>query len=436
MKKRFFFTILFASLIGAGLNAQVLFHKGLHALKKVTFTENFKSETWNWDTIVAFDTVGNMTYRIIQTLDNYHQVQSQVYEILQNNVWEFNSRGLFYYDGNGNNTIEIWQVWQNNTWINNRKNSFSYNENGDLAVWLDQIWQDTEWVNNGLVNYSYNNSGYLIIYTISDWGNGLWENYSKDTLAYDNNGNLSVRINFEWQNNTWLEIFKNTLFYDNNQQLILSQFEVWSDETWVFSSRSTFYYDFTGHLFNELYESWQNNSWINVFRFTSIYDEATNLITYLGEEWQNDTWQNSNKRTYTYDSNHNSLTGSYQIWQDNSWESWTEFLDFFCSGIKQDYVYGTHYEAHFFSYITNIKEYGAEAEYRIYPNPAKDQFFIDFNESLPCDIEIFNIQGDRVQFCIVVQSGSQIVIENLKSGVYFIKITNKDNVFVTKLLKH
>lgn len=65
-----------------------------------------KSHTWNWDTIVIYNTAGLFTYRYTQTFDSTGKVLTRQIENCYNNVWTLMDRFIFAYDVNGNKTLE------------------------------------------------------------------------------------------------------------------------------------------------------------------------------------------------------------------------------------------------------------------------------------------------------------------------------------------
>ncbi|MFH2143764.1 MAG: T9SS type A sorting domain-containing protein [Bacteroidota bacterium] len=69
----------------------------------------------------------------------------------------------------------------------------------------------------------------------------------------------------------------------------------------------------------------------------------------------------------------------------------------------------------------------------IYPNPANDKVTISCSEN--SDIEIFNLQGQVIKVINKSDNNPSIDISKLFSGVYFIKISTKDEIIVKKLIK-
>ncbi len=77
-----------------------------------------------------------------------------------------------------------------------------------------------------------------------------------------------------------------------------------------------------------------------------------------------------------------------------------------------------------------------DMDIEIYPNPATSKLFIKLgNVTNTTSISILNVTGQTVHTEILENSISQINISDLKNGLYFIKIQNNGNAFITKLIK-
>ncbi|MDD3740900.1 MAG: T9SS type A sorting domain-containing protein [Bacteroidales bacterium] len=68
----------------------------------------------------------------------------------------------------------------------------------------------------------------------------------------------------------------------------------------------------------------------------------------------------------------------------------------------------------------------------IFPNPTTNSFTIK-SENTSTNVQIFNLNGKLVK-SIYDYSGENIEITDLQSGIYFVKLTSKDNVSIGKLV--
>ena len=73
----------------------------------------------------------------------------------------------------------------------------------------------------------------------------------------------------------------------------------------------------------------------------------------------------------------------------------------------------------------------------IFPNPAKETITVQMNENIAtADLKLFSIEGINV-FSTRLFSEKQIIsIRDIKSGIYFLNIANKEILYSTKLIIH
>jgi len=69
----------------------------------------------------------------------------------------------------------------------------------------------------------------------------------------------------------------------------------------------------------------------------------------------------------------------------------------------------------------------------IYPNPAKNNFTVESNDIDMSEVAIYNIDGKSV-FQSNVQTNKLLVNKQFASGIYFVRITTKDNNTITQKL--
>lgn len=71
---------------------------------------------------------------------------------------------------------------------------------------------------------------------------------------------------------------------------------------------------------------------------------------------------------------------------------------------------------------------------RLYPNPTNDNFTIKVSGSLNCDIEIYDIMGNRM-FGYSKQNNNTFDVSNLSTGLYMVTIKTQTSTQVIKLIK-
>lgn len=71
----------------------------------------------------------------------------------------------------------------------------------------------------------------------------------------------------------------------------------------------------------------------------------------------------------------------------------------------------------------------------IYPNPASDFIHIDLAKDISnANLQITNIQGKILYSCNIDQQKSNIDISKLKSGMYIVQLTHKNQMYVKQLI--
>ena len=86
------------------------------------------------------------------------------------------------------------------------------------------------------------------------------------------------------------------------------------------------------------------------------------------------------------------------------------------------------------SLINNITESDNNIDFIIYPNPTKDNITIinKSNENLIGSIlEIYDLNGKLISKYKLLLNQNTISLSNLSSGIYIVKIVNKDKVYIT-----
>ena len=70
----------------------------------------------------------------------------------------------------------------------------------------------------------------------------------------------------------------------------------------------------------------------------------------------------------------------------------------------------------------------------IHPNPVKDRLYIE-TQTLTLTIEIYDVFGRRQQLSAVSHQPTVINVEDLKSGIYFVKIVTENGEIVQRFVK-
>ncbi len=80
-------------------------------------------------------------------------------------------------------------------------------------------------------------------------------------------------------------------------------------------------------------------------------------------------------------------------------------------------------------YFLNIKKTFKESSVAIYPNPNNGIFIIDFEKPSNYQVEIYDFSGKIINSFVTSQPSYEYNMNHLNNGIYFLKITNKNNQF-------
>jgi hypothetical protein len=80
----------------------------------------------------------------------------------------------------------------------------------------------------------------------------------------------------------------------------------------------------------------------------------------------------------------------------------------------------------------NISENQFENEISIYPNPASDYLILNLNGINANSVEIYNYLSKRVLNTTISSDNQQVFINNLSSGVYFLKVCKDKEIVAHK----
>lgn len=87
--------------------------------------------------------------------------------------------------------------------------------------------------------------------------------------------------------------------------------------------------------------------------------------------------------------------------------------------------------------IVDASNYPVSNFAKIYPNPVNDLFTLQLPENfINAKYTVYNINGQNLLTGIVTGTTTQINISNIPGGIYFIRITDRDNVDVVKMMKN
>jgi hypothetical protein len=84
--------------------------------------------------------------------------------------------------------------------------------------------------------------------------------------------------------------------------------------------------------------------------------------------------------------------------------------------------------------ITGINEAKANASFSVYPNPSKERFIIETNQTENSKIEIYNLVGELSYQSTITSAKTEIDMSKQPSGIYFVKINHGNTVYTKRIV--
>ncbi len=105
-------------------------------------------------------------------------------------------------------------------------------------------------------------------------------------------------------------------------------------------------------------------------------------------------------------------------------ESCNDAFYYNCAKLIGSYMHGVlHGDTNF---VTGIENVLSENQIKVYPNPAQESFFLEVNNPVGT-YTLFSAQGQVCKKAKVSQLKTEISIEDLSKGIYFLKYINENN---------
>ena len=90
-----------------------------------------------------------------------------------------------------------------------------------------------------------------------------------------------------------------------------------------------------------------------------------------------------------------------------------------------------------YSDVITVEIEKQQTSINVYPNPSKGLYNIQWSENISSqtNLEVFDMTGRLVHNEIIENNTSQLNLEHLMNGNYFLKFTNQNDVFTTRIVK-
>ena len=86
--------------------------------------------------------------------------------------------------------------------------------------------------------------------------------------------------------------------------------------------------------------------------------------------------------------------------------------------------------------VTALNNHFLQSGITLFPNPNDGNFIIQFDNDIPCNIEIFSSSSEKVVILDASHLGPthQFDMSNYPEGIYFVRINANNEVYFTKLI--
>ena len=363
----------------------------------------------------------------------------------------------------------------NQLMLRDSKEEFTYDANNRIIERLLFGWDtiNNQWYDRVKETTSFTSTSYTTIYQHWDTATNQWNNTSKTENFFNQNSLDTLSLLYFW-NNQWGLSYKTHYTYNSNNDMTLQLKEVLIGSSWINSSKIEWVYDANFNLLKKSEYTWdaQNNVFVYDYIHRMGYDSQNNRIYDANASYNSYTssWEFSDSTIYMYAANAD-LDSSYDYSWDGTSGTWeleaknemTYDNNYALSNLvlpltmfdDDDMMYFNHmltqmkgfgnstgqwavaytYDLYYSDFVPNNIEQVEQNTVSIAPNPAQDYFVVNMEANQLIDITIYDANGRLVK-TQKASNARKIDIKDLKSGIYFIQITDANKeVFSSKLIK-
>lgn len=300
------------------------------------------------------------------------------------------------------------------------------------------------WKDSARYLYNYATDGRMIESTSELWFGSIWTNSVSSTLQYNTSNNIikmssvAYEVEFKYNSNNKIEqvvdkrltggfVLENSerkTYTYNGNDIASYELEAWSTSlgVWVRINRWEYtYVSGTDKLDEELVYEW-NNGWVLTKRINYDYDSKNNLSQILTERWDAAAQQYINDKREKWEYNVDDLPTKMerQTWTGSSW----------------GYAYGDEvihyrYERYFPTSVNTIAS--ADDMLNVFPVPANNTVNVNWDKHYNYNIAVVDMAG-RVVLNSNANSNTQLSVNNLPNGNYFVKVSDGADRMVKQIV--
>lgn len=350
------------------------------------------------------------------------------------------------------------------------KVNFSYDASGNEIKRVHLFYNSSDFKKfDTLVVYikEFNTKNLLTKEIYKAASSGIVTNQSLKTYSYDANGNLTNYLEQKWKANTWTNYSKDTYTYTAQNKIASRINEIWNNGVWEVLNRYTYTYNQAGIETLLLIEGWDGSNWFNNTRFVSIVNGNNQYTSRVQENFGlSKKWVPANKRLYDYDGAGNRTVETYLKFvvtvqpdsgefaydtensygydanKNNTVQYYTELSGFVPDITFRDTLNRFEFTYEEYTNSSGISQFGQYNNVSVFPNPGSDILNIHLPSGIsnsPVYISVSNLSGQLIKFTPGLadsQSGrTELNIEDLDSGIYFITVQREGKVYNSRFVK-
>jgi len=183
-------------------------------------------------------------------------------KVWQDSIHNFSFKDSLIYDSSNNEVINLSGFFNNGQWICDSRTRREYDEYNRVIYIFYDVWQNNNWQNNERGFYYYTEMSIDSFY-LQKWNNG-WENLRMTYVYYEypDINKYSLMISKEWNGSQWVNQSRGNFKYDSRENQEYEFWELWNGVDWIASWRSFYSYNSSNLTSNAYAEIWYNENWV------------------------------------------------------------------------------------------------------------------------------------------------------------------------------
>ncbi len=340
----------------------------------------------------------------------------------------------YFYDDNQKIKEHLLYVTDQGDLVRKRLNRYEYEyHKEDLSMTrVGYSWDEdfNSWMRSTLARYSYDST-----FALSKRVEFTWDQSSEDWIFnYNNQFNYDTKgIKFDSRRLKWdpvQQIWNNDAHTNCSWNLSFEEKSCFSYQwqtdlnDWIPYHRIFDYYDEEGTLHRRVMDVWDQEmqSWNPLRNFYFLYDQYGRESEWLSFGWDDATGNRigMGRQLYAYDEYGNKIETLRYGWDraSNDWILYGKQIEYWTDLTKS-------------SRIEQV-----QGEFKIYPNPFEEYTTIELDDYYTIRrIEMIDMFGRKVRILDKInQPTLTLYRENLKSGLYLLKIFTPDETITLRII--